>query len=132
MPVALDDVTPAARPVSASGSTRKILWVARKELKDLWRDRRLLWVGGIVVLLLLVSLVVGVEQQRKQSAEIVAGAEASYRNWVSQVEKNPHVAAHHGMYVYKTPATLSMFDPGIDPYAGIAVWLEAHNWNEAK
>jgi len=51
---------------------------------------------------------------------------------VNQPKKNPHSAAHYGVYAFKPKSQLAMVDSGIDPYMGVAVWLEAHRQNEFK
>jgi ABC-2 type transport system permease protein len=47
-------------------------------------------------------------------------------------EKNPHSAAHYGVYAFKPKSQLAIVDTGIDPYVGVATWLEAHKQNEFK
>ena len=49
-----------------------------------------------------------------------------------QPKKNPHSAAHYGVYAFKPKSPLALVDTGIDPYMGVAVWLEAHKQNEFK
>ena len=36
------------------------------------------------------------------------------------------------MYAFKPKSPLAMVDTGVDPYIGVAVWLEAHKQNEFK
>ena len=52
--------------------------------------------------------------------------------FASQGEKNPHAAAHYGIYAFKSVRPLSFFDTGISSYTGVSVWLEAHKQNEAE
>ena len=52
--------------------------------------------------------------------------------WLNQTKKNPHSAAHYGVYAFKPKSPLAIVDTGIDPYMGVAVWLEAHKQNEFK
>ena len=58
-------------------------------------------------------------------------AQATAReHWESQGEKNPHSAAHYGIYAFKPRLALSFVDEGVDPYTSTSVWLEAHRQND--
>jgi ABC-2 type transport system permease protein len=50
--------------------------------------------------------------------------------WVNQPAKNPHSAAHYGLWAFKPRTLLSLVDQGVDPYVGVAAYLEAHKQNE--
>jgi ABC-2 type transport system permease protein len=103
--------------------------IARKEIVDTLRDGRFRW-GGVVVLgLLLVALASGWAHQREIAATHQAADEETWEHWFAQEEKNPHSAAHYGVYAFKPVTTLSLVDQGVDPYVGVATWLEAHRQN---
>lgn len=106
--------------------------IARKDFMEFRRDGRLYWAGGVVVLLLLTALAVGVQRQHEVNAERIAAQDLDYHDWVHQDERHPHDAAHQGMHVFKPEPPLSMVDPGINPYAGATVWLQAHRQSEVK
>lgn len=52
--------------------------------------------------------------------------------WEGQGELNPHSAAHHGLYAFKTWQPLSLLEPGLHAYLGSAVFLEAHHQNVGR
>jgi ABC-2 type transport system permease protein len=106
-----------------------IALIAKRELTQWYRDGRLFWAGGLVLLLLLTALIAGVQRRDQIAAEHAAGERASYDHWLEQGPVNPHSAAHFGMYVFKPAPALSLFDPGIDPFTGVTLWLEAHKQN---
>src|SRR5690606_5239898 len=68
--------------------------------------------------------------QRELVAQRSAADAAERARWTGQPEKNPHSAAHYGVYAFKPRLAPAFLDPGIEPYAGIAVWLESHNQND--
>ena len=107
-----------------------ILNVARKELRDLVRDGRFRWSSILVGALLLVSLGHGWVQAREAEREHAAAQATAREHWESQGEKNPHSAAHYGVYAFKPRLALSFVDEGVDPYTGTSVWLEAHRQND--
>ncbi len=104
--------------------------IAAKELTSLIRDRRLPWAGGLVVALVIAALSVGWERQREVASERAAAQSLDYDDWIAQPERHPHNAAHQGMHVFKPDPALSIVDPGIDPYVGSTIWLQAHRQSE--
>ena len=104
--------------------------IVRKEFSDVVRDGRFRWCAALVGALLLVSLGHGWVQARQAQEEIVAAQATAREHWESQGEKNPHSAAHYGIYAFKPRLALSFVDEGVDPYTGTSVWLEAHRQND--
>jgi len=107
-----------------------ILRIARKELTDLLRDGRFRWTAGLVGGLLMVSLGAGWLHVREARAQHEAAQATARDHWESQGEKNPHSAAHYGIYAFKPRLPLSFVDQGVDPYTGTSIWLEAHRQND--
>lgn len=104
--------------------------IARKEFTDVVRDGRFRWCAALVGALLLVSLGHGWVQARRSQTELAAAQDTAREHWESQGEKNPHSAAHYGVYAFKPRLALSFVDEGVDPYTGTSVWLEAHRQND--
>ncbi len=107
-------------------------WIARKDFSEYLRDGRLHWAGGLVLILLLTALAVGWQNQRAISGERAVAQKLDYSDWVSQNTRHPHDAAHQGMHVFKPEPPLSVIDPGITPYVGSTLWLQAHRQSEVK
>lgn len=106
--------------------------IAIRDLLERWRDGRLPWAGGAVLLLLLTALAVGYQHQREARAEQIAAQALDYRDWLDQDRRHPHDAAHQGMHAFKPESALAIVDPGINPYIGSTVWLQAHRQSEVK
>ena len=104
--------------------------IIRKEFTDMLRDGRFRWCSILVGALLLISLGHGWVQAREAQRELAAAQATAREHWESQGEKNPHSAAHYGIYAFKPRLALSFVDEGVDPYAGTSVWLEAHRQND--
>lgn len=109
-----------------------ILRIARKELLDLSRDGRFRVLAALVLLVSVVSLAAGWKTYTDLAAQHRTAQQGTRDQWLNQPKKNPHSAAHYGVYAFKPASPLAMIDTGIDPYVGVAVWLEAHKQNEMK
>jgi ABC-2 type transport system permease protein len=106
--------------------------IAAKDLLEYVRDGRLYVAGGVVLVLLFTALGVGLERHAEVAAERVAAQALDYDDWLSQPERHPHDAAHQGMHVFKPQSPLAILDPGIDPFVGSTIWLQAHRQSELK
>jgi ABC-2 type transport system permease protein len=104
--------------------------IARKELTEMLRDGRFRWVSLLVLCLLAASLLMGWRHQSEVREQHELARKGARSHWLGQGEKNPHSAAHYGTYAFKPAMALSAVDPGVDPYVGVAAWLEAHRQNQ--
>jgi ABC-2 type transport system permease protein len=101
----------------------------QKEWLVFQRDGRLLW----LLLTLFIMMMLGIasssyQYQQTQSLKIQA-QNAERNRWINQGEKNPHSAAHYGIYLFKPDTPLSVIDPGVSSYLGNVLLLEAHKRN---
>ena len=109
-----------------------IFRITFKELKENLREGRIRLSLLIVLALLLVSVLISRGYYLSVQQQHAEAKEAARDVWVSQDEKNPHSAAHFGTYAFKPKYPLALIDQGVDKYAGISIYLEAHNRNEAQ
>jgi len=107
-----------------------MLTVARKELTEMLRDGRFRATAGIFLALLLGALWAGWKTYSDVNREHQLAQKATRQDWLTQGVKNPHSAAHYGVYAFKPKLPLSLVDQGTDPYTGVAVWLEAHKQDD--
>ncbi len=106
--------------------------IAKKEVLETLRDGRFRWAAGLVGVLLLIALAAGGRQFLDLRAQHEAAKAETRENWLQQGKKNPHSAAHYGVYAFKPKNALSLLDQGVDPYTGVAAWLEAHKQNDFR
>jgi ABC-2 type transport system permease protein len=110
-----------------------VVWrIARKELVEMARDGRFRAAAGIVGALLLMAFATGLAQQRARTQEVATAERLDRQVWDTQGPKNPHSAAHYGVYAFKPAPPLSFADRGLSAYVGETVWLEAHWQNLAS
>ena len=103
--------------------------VAAKEFKQLRRDPRVRITAAILIVMLLVSLASAANRYQVVSKERAAAQEIINEQWSNQGEKNPHAAAHYGIYAIRPVTPLSFFETGVTAFSGVSIWLEAHRRN---
>lgn len=116
----------------SAASAAVITTVARKEMRELARDGRLRLAAAAVLVLLAAALATGWRAWRDASALRESAARATRAAWLAQSPKNPHSAAHYGVYAFKPEPALSFVDRGVSSYAGALTFLEAHRQNDFK
>lgn len=108
---------------------RQAQHVARKELRERLRDGRFRAAAGGLGLLLLLALGTGVIERGAAERERLTAERRDRAQWEGQGRKNPHSAAHFGVYALPPSDVLGAFDPGLEAFTGRALWLEAH-WQD--
>ena len=103
-----------------------LLRIARHEIRQLLRDRRLHTAGWIGGALLAALVLLGWQTYRRELHERAHFEEEARHQWEHQGEKHPHRAAHFGFYVTKPESPLAVLDSGLKPATGQVLWLEAH------
>lgn len=106
--------------------------IARKEVIEMLRDGRFRTLAILVLVLSAASFGAGWRQYVNIQRQHLEAQQDTREQWLNQPAKNPHSAAHYGMYAFKPKSRLSLVDTGIDPYVGVAAWLEAHKQNEYR
>ena len=107
-----------------------LLLIARKEIKIARRERLVVALGVIIILLLGIALYAGYLSYQQQQAIITQTQQEKRQEWLHQGDKHPHIAAHFGTFAFKPKTVLSLFDAGLDAYTGTSVYLEAHHPHE--
>lgn len=104
--------------------------VARKELVEWRRDRWLIAATLLMALLGMTAAISGTVTARSRARITSAAQQRDYQRWLDQPERNAHSASHFGVSAYYVPSRLAPLDPGVVPYAGASLFLEAHKQNE--
>ncbi|UHQ25109.1 DUF3526 domain-containing protein [Lysobacter sp. 5GHs7-4] len=94
------------------------------------RDRRAWWALLCLGALVLLAFVANSAQLAQANADKHRIAKEERARWLGQGEKDPHSAAHYSIYAFKPAPILAALDPGVEPYVGQALWLEAHAQND--
>lgn len=106
--------------------------IARREILDILRDRRFHLTAVLLLSLLAAALAAGWSGFRQMRAEQEAAQRLTREQWENLPARNPHGAAHYGIFALRPAAPLSLLDPGLDPFLGRAIYQEAHFQNPAR
>ena len=107
------------------------LAIAREEWR-FWLRSHLAVAGMALMALLLVATtaLTIMRMAEERHARLHHQAEAQ-QTFLAQPDRHPHRMVHYGHYVFRTPAPLTVFDPGLDPVTGQSIFLEGHRQNSA-
>ena len=100
--------------------------IVRKDVLVLRREALLTVLLAATVVLVLVSLLAGLQREQVFAKEKAAAEQTDKTVWMDQGDRNPHSAAHFSRYAFRTASPLALLDPGTNDFAGLAVWMEAH------
>ncbi|MGB4771676.1 MAG: DUF3526 domain-containing protein [Chitinophagaceae bacterium] len=106
--------------------------VMLKEWKEFVRTGRLVLAAIFFLALLAVSIYTSWQYSDAIQTQYTDAGKQHRANWENQAEKNPHAAAHFGTYVFKPKSALSLIDPGVDKFTGVAFYLEPHKQGTAQ
>lgn len=93
------------------------------------RDARVRLTAVVLVIMVAVAFLSAAARYQDISRERAAAQALITEQWQSQGEKNPHAAAHYGIYAIRPVTPLSFFDTGVTAFSGVSIWLEAHRRN---
>ena len=87
-----------------------------------------LLIGGLLVF----AAISGWENYNSQNETSEKYQHQSREDWLNNPDKNPHRMAHYGNFAFRKSTSLSVFEFGMEPFFGNAIFLEAHKQNTAN
>ncbi|MEP6713117.1 MAG: DUF3526 domain-containing protein [Ferruginibacter sp.] len=109
-----------------------ITTIAKREIKNLFREKTFWIVSAVLLLLLIIALFTSSVNVSQINNERTEAQRLSRESWLTQTPKNPHSAAHFGNFAFRIKTQLSLFDNGLDTYTGSQVFLEPHKQDDFK
>lgn len=106
-----------------------VILLAKQVLNTAIRNKAVLGLCGIILLLMAYAAFSGYAAYKKQTESRIKNEAEVRHNWENMPDKHPHRMAHYGYIAFRPKAALSFFDFGIESYTGNAVFLEAHRQN---
>ena len=118
--------------IASRGTRSAALAIAVKDATETWRDGRFRWAAGVLFVLIVAALAGGAQHHNQIARQHADAQQAERAAWLEKGDMNPHAAAHYGAFVFKPVQPLSAIDPGLDPFLGVFVFLEAHKQQLAR
>ncbi len=109
-----------------------LILFARQVLNIAFRNKAVMLLTGITLLLLVYAAISGYTTYQKATASRLQFQKQVRDNWEKMPDKHPHRMAHYGYIAFRAKHPLSFFDFGTESYTGNAVFLEAHRQNSVN
>jgi len=105
--------------------------IAREEWRQWLRSRLAVLCLIVFSALLLATTVLNTLELWQAQHQRLHLQQQSEETFLNQPDRHPHRMVHYGHYLFRTPAPLAIFDPGVDTVTGQSIFLEGHRHNSA-
>ncbi|WP_443946792.1 DUF3526 domain-containing protein [Pedobacter sp. AW1-32] len=106
-----------------------IFIIARQTFRTALGNRATKNLALILALTLVLATYIGWKNFREQNQYRHTYKELVRKQWLAKPDKHPHRMAHYGYLAFREKNELSFFDFGIESFAGVSIFLEAHKQN---
>lgn len=106
--------------------------IARHLKNSVFKNSAVLIITLFIGIILLYAAFSGWENYSNQNETSEKYQHESREDWLKNPDKNPHRMAHYGNFAFRKSTSLSVFEFGMEPFFGNAIFLEAHKQNTAN
>ena len=106
-----------------------IVTIAKQTYKATFSNKGTLALTILLGLSLCLATFVGWQNFKTQNNQRLHYKELVREQWLAKPDKHPHRMAHYGYLAFREKHELSFFDFGIESFAGVSIFLEAHKQN---
>ncbi|RUT72296.1 DUF3526 domain-containing protein [Flavobacterium cupreum] len=106
--------------------------IAQHLKKSVFQNKAVFIITLFIGVLLLYAAFSGWENYSGQNETSEKYQHESRKDWLNNPDKNPHRMAHYGNFAFRKSTSLSVFEFGMEPFFGNAIFLEAHKQNTAN
>jgi ABC-2 type transport system permease protein len=106
--------------------------IAKHFRNSIFKNSAVFIITLFIGLLLLYAAFSGWENYTNQNETSEKYQHESREDWLKNPDKNPHRMAHYGNFAFRKSTSLSVFEFGMEPFFGNAIFLEAHKQNSAN
>ncbi|RZL17530.1 MAG: MarR family transcriptional regulator [Pedobacter sp.] len=103
--------------------------IAKQTYRTIFKNRATFALTMLLGLALGLATYVGWENFKTQNNQRIHYKEMVRQQWLAKPDKHPHRMAHYGYLAFREKHELSFFDFGIESFAGVSIFLEAHKQN---
>ncbi|MDP5201746.1 DUF3526 domain-containing protein [Flavobacterium sp. DG2-3] len=108
------------------------LLIAKHLRHSVFKNSAVFIITIFIGILLLYATFSGWENYKSQNETSEKYQHESREDWLKNPDKNPHRMAHYGNFAFRKSTPLSVFEFGMEPFFGNAIFLEAHKQNTAN
>jgi len=108
------------------------LLIARHFKNSIFKNQAVYIITIFIGILLLYAAFTGWDNYKSQNETSEKYQHESREDWLKNPDKNPHRMAHYGNFAFRKSTPLSVFEFGMEPFFGNAIFLEAHKQNTAN
>lgn len=102
---------------------------AKQLFRNALQQKAFYWLWLLFMLLLIYAGYTGQQHMASQNQVRQHYQQLIRKSWTDNPDKHPHRMAHYGSFALRLQHPMSLFDFGMENYAGNAVFLEAHKQN---
>jgi ABC-2 type transport system permease protein len=106
--------------------------IAQHFRKAIFKNQAIYIISIFIGILLLYAIFSGWKNYNNQNQTSEKYQHESREDWLKNPDKNPHRMAHYGNFAFRKSSSLSVFEFGMEPFFGNAIFLEAHKQNTAN
>lgn len=106
--------------------------IAQHFRKAIFKNQAIYIISIFIGILLLYATFSGWKNYSNQNQTSEKYQHESREDWLKNPDKNPHRMAHYGNFAFRKSSSLSVFEFGMEPFFGNAIFLEAHKQNTAN
>ena len=106
-----------------------IVTIAKQTYKTTLSNKGTVALAILLGLSLCLATFVGWQNYKTQNNQRLYYKQMVREQWLAKPDKHPHRMAHYGYLAFREKHELSFFDFGIESFAGVSIFLEAHKQN---
>jgi ABC-2 type transport system permease protein len=106
-----------------------IVTIAKQTYQATFNNKGTLALAILLGLSLGLATFVGWQNFKTQNNQRLHYKQMVREQWLAKPDKHPHRMAHYGYLAFREKHELSFFDFGIESFAGVSIFLEAHKQN---
>lgn len=109
--------------------SKNVNTIAKQTFKAIFNNKATLALTILLGLSLCLATYIGWQNFKMQNNQRLHYKELVRKQWLAKPDKHPHRMAHYGYLAFREKHELSFFDFGIESFAGVSIFLEAHKQN---
>ncbi|WP_262151498.1 ABC transporter permease [Chryseobacterium foetidum] len=112
--------------------SNNIFIIARQSFRMAYSNKATFAFAVLLSFSLVLATFVGWKNYKVQNEQRLQYKKEVRKQWLANPDKHPHRMAHYGYLAFREKHELSFFDFGIESFAGVSIFLEAHKQNSVN